>query len=406
MTIQEKLEAGTIYITSILTQNTHVFRQDNDVGNTIYEQLAFSPQQLFDSSELRSEFIAHREEKTISIVTDRLRLVWIFVCIQGWVFLIGPCRTQDISIPESHRLLRKVGLRENYADKFNLYYNTFVRQNEAILIEAAYAVIKSIYGDAEDTPIFRIRFESDDQPFFSDDTEPVRQPFATIEHTYDLESRYMQAVSQGNTAEASLLMRQIIQRTVRIPQSQGNLQDLKAAISGIAIARTLSRIAAKSAGVPSPALDALSSEFAQRALTAGNAQEINSHSLEMVERFCELVRQYRLRPYSPIVRKVIHHVLLNLHNQLTVEQIARIVSVSPNYLSSIFHKEVGKTLQAYIQNLRLEKASKLLILTTLSIQEIGADVGIPDNNYFAKVFRKKYGTTPSSYRNRPESISY
>jgi len=164
------------------------------------------------------------------------------------------------------------------------------------------------------------------------------------------------------------------------------------------------RVAARNAGVPPPAVDALSGEYASRALQAESPEEVNRHAPGMVERFCDLVRQYRLRPYSPLVRKVIHHALLNLGQKLSVEGIARIVSVSPNYLSAAFRKEVGKTLQAYIQQLRLDKAANLLAYTTMPVQEICTGIGIPDNNYFAKVFRKFYGMTPTAYRTRPENI--
>ena len=63
-----------------------------------------------------------------------------------------------------------------------------------------------------------------------------------------------------------------------------------------------------------------------------------------------------------------------------------------------FKKETGITVNEYITNQRCKKASEFLSETTYSIQEIGSYVGYDDNNYFVKVFKKVYNTTPSQYR--------
>ena len=56
------------------------------------------------------------------------------------------------------------------------------------------------------------------------------------------------------------------------------------------------------------------------------------------------------------------------------------------------------TLTAYIADLRTKKAAELLKTSMLSVAEIAMYVGYPDSNYFVKVFKKRYGMTPSAYR--------
>ena len=404
MDIEEKLRSGAIFIKYILGTNVQTFRQDDQKAAQYLDPLLFSPIQLFNAAERLHEFIGQMNEKTIYIVTDRLLLVWVFVCTQGWITLAGPCRTRESAQTLAYPRMRQIGLNDSDRRDLELYCGTFAQIKENSLADAAHALVKVVYGDMEDAPIIRAALESGSENPALPADEPQRQPFASVEMTYDLESRLIEAVSQGNTAEAMLLIRQLTLRTVRLTHNQTSQQEIKVTVAGIAIARTLLRVAARNAGVPPPAVDALSGEFARRALQAGSADEVNSLSPEMVERFCDLVRQYRLRPYSPLVRKVIHHVLLNLSQELTVEGIARVVSVSPNYLSAVFRKEVGKTLQAYIQHMRLDKSANLLAYTTMPVQEICAGIGIPDNNYFTKVFKKAYGMTPTAYRARPENL--
>ena len=52
----------------------------------------------------------------------------------------------------------------------------------------------------------------------------------------------------------------------------------------------------------------------------------------------------------------------------------------------------------YLLNLRMDLAKILLTKTELPISEIGARVGFPDPNYFAKIFRRETGVTPSRFR--------
>ena len=58
------------------------------------------------------------------------------------------------------------------------------------------------------------------------------------------------------------------------------------------------------------------------------------------------------------------------------------------------------TITEYLANLRCTEASRLLKESAYPIEEIAAYVGYLDNNYFVKVLKKKYGLTPSEYRNQ------
>ena len=59
---------------------------------------------------------------------------------------------------------------------------------------------------------------------------------------------------------------------------------------------------------------------------------------------------------------------------------------------------MGVSLVGYIAARRVQTACQLLEKTTMTVREIASYVGIPDWNYFTKVFRKEKGCTPSQYR--------
>ena len=84
----------------------------------------------------------------------------------------------------------------------------------------------------------------------------------------------------------------------------------------------------------------------------------------------------------------------------SLEGLADILGVSPFYLSKLFKEQTGETYINYVTSARLEKAKRLLSDGALIIKEISADVGYNDQNYFSKLFRQKYGETPSEYRQK------
>ena len=103
---------------------------------------------------------------------------------------------------------------------------------------------------------------------------------------------------------------------------------------------------------------------------------------------------------NPIAQKARQYVDSHLADLPSLEGLAEILGVSPFYLSKIFKEAAGETYINYVTSARLEKAKKLLADGALIIKEISASVGYGDQNYFSKLFRQKYGETPSEFRAR------
>lgn len=70
----------------------------------------------------------------------------------------------------------------------------------------------------------------------------------------------------------------------------------------------------------------------------------------------------------------------------------------PNYLSALFHKETSETLINFIIQRRISQSLFLLNATNHQIQDIAQMCGIPDANYFTKLFKKNVSLTPYEYR--------
>lgn len=89
----------------------------------------------------------------------------------------------------------------------------------------------------------------------------------------------------------------------------------------------------------------------------------------------------------------------NLNHPISVSLMSQRAKLSPSALGRKFKEAYKTTFSRYLLHRRIDKARSLLATTTLSIQEVGVAVGIPDPQYFNKQFRKVAGISPSRYRN-------
>lgn len=83
---------------------------------------------------------------------------------------------------------------------------------------------------------------------------------------------------------------------------------------------------------------------------------------------------------------------------ITLEEIAAKLNLTPEYLGTKFHKEIGMTFSNYIKNYRMMKAKELLISTNLKLYEIAQKTGYTDSKYFSRVFKDVTGQLPADYR--------
>jgi len=86
--------------------------------------------------------------------------------------------------------------------------------------------------------------------------------------------------------------------------------------------------------------------------------------------------------------------------EISLSAVAESVNVCATYFSYIFKKETGETFVSYLTHVRIEKAKALLGSSTQRISQISSEVGYNDYHYFACIFKKMVGLTPSQFRKK------
>lgn len=85
---------------------------------------------------------------------------------------------------------------------------------------------------------------------------------------------------------------------------------------------------------------------------------------------------------------------------VTRKELCETFHYSPSHLSSLIKAETGKTFKELIQDYKLESAKNLLATTSISIEKISEILNFQDTYYLSRIFKKKYGVTPSCFRNQ------
>jgi AraC-like DNA-binding protein len=99
------------------------------------------------------------------------------------------------------------------------------------------------------------------------------------------------------------------------------------------------------------------------------------------------------------IDRVIEYLHSNLDKKITVEGMAKIAYMSPSHFARIFKQEIGKSSIDYLNQIRMERAKKLLLAGDKSITEIALECGFNSPSYLSACFYKKNKITPSEYQN-------
>ncbi|MBB3109795.1 YesN/AraC family two-component response regulator [Paenibacillus phyllosphaerae] len=121
-------------------------------------------------------------------------------------------------------------------------------------------------------------------------------------------------------------------------------------------------------------------ERAADSTAAAEALSVNTHR---PLRYAEAIMQWIEQHYA---------------EDFSLDRLADEMHLSKFYVSRVFRLETGSSITDYVTARRMKQACRLLRTTTLPVERIGIEVGLPNVSYFIAVFKKIVGTTPLKYR--------
>lgn len=99
-----------------------------------------------------------------------------------------------------------------------------------------------------------------------------------------------------------------------------------------------------------------------------------------------------------VIKKAINYIREHYQEGITLEEISGELDITPEYLSTLFTREVGIKFSVFLKQFRISHAKRLLQGTDKKIYEISQEVGYSDVKYFQRVFKEEIGVSPGEYR--------
>ena len=241
----------------------------------------------------------------------------------------------------------------------------------------------------EDTPVESplIRHNA----FGGENISQMRQ----VEQRYEYSAALTYAIQQGNLSLAMHLLGNYnpgMQTTVR------NTNPLRNAQNYCIVLNTQLRHALEETGIHPYQVDRLSNEIGLEIEQLKNISQLPQFFTSVVRRYCRLVQEHAYPNLRPLTNLAVTYIKEHLSDNLTVKDTAKALTVNANYLSTLFHKDMGMTFIDFVNQERTNQAAALLRHTNLQIQQIASTVGYNNTSYFAKQFVRFQGVNPSRYR--------
>lgn len=133
------------------------------------------------------------------------------------------------------------------------------------------------------------------------------------------------------------------------------------------------------------------------AVTLGQMERCFSQVVELAAEMRD--KKEDIRNY--VILKAINYIKEHYKENISLEQVAQYLELTPEYLSTLFNREVGINFTTFLKRFRISQAKRLLRGSDMKIYEIALETGYRDPKYFNRVFKEETGFSPGDYRQQP-----
>ncbi len=130
-----------------------------------------------------------------------------------------------------------------------------------------------------------------------------------------------------------------------------------------------------------------------------SAYEASALGYELLMLLCEeVLPRSHLSKEPEFIERVISHCMDHIGDDISVEAMASVAGLSRFHFSRLFRRSQGVSPGAFLINLRMKQALRLIQTEALSVKEISGICGFKDPSYFCKVFRRYFEESPEKFR--------
>ncbi|PGB05242.1 helix-turn-helix domain-containing protein, partial [Bacillus toyonensis] len=314
--------------------------------------------------------------------------------------IVGPVLYSRLSETSINGIVNDLQLKINKEEMIR-YYRSLPVLNNMSFLNVSLVLYYMLYQKQLDIAdilqknmlIKKAEFEIE-QP----DVHISEQRQSTLTHIDPLaERKIFECIKQGKKEE-------LIKNLRRLPES-GELgvlsktSHLRSQKNSAIAAITLATRSAIEGGVFPEIAYTISDLFIQKLEEIHKNEAIPPFLENALLEFAERVKNSTVQQHSKHINVCQNYIFTHLYGDITLNILAEIVTLNPSYLSSLFKKEVGISLNEYIQRAKVDESKKLMTYTRHSISEISTVLNFHDQSHFTKVFKKHTGISPKQFKN-------
>jgi two-component system response regulator YesN len=335
-------------------------------------------------SELEKQMIKQKIYKLICSVAGNYALVTPFGS-DNLIVLLGFAEVENTEVIKNNVQQIASDIQKCIAQEMNIsitigigrYYSD-PRDIHKSYLEALHAQRQRFYlGDSQ---IIHV----EDIPYLS--TGPFNYPF-------HYERTVLDKVRCGDRKQAKEALHELLDG---IFASKAGMDTVKACVLELLI--VLSRSAVEG-GANLEQLTLLNLNCINHLHECSNKSQVEAWMFESLDHFMDNMLENRSSMNLRVINKACDYIVKNYHKNISLEEVAQTVHLSPFYFSRLFKQEKGYNFVDFLTKVRIDKAKKMLQNPDFTAVRIAAEVGYQDASYFSRVFRQTMGMTPNQYRN-------
>lgn len=352
---------------------------------TAYDrQIFWQMQQCLGEKKTKQAVLSYHEQVPIGLYGCRSG---------GRIYLLGPFCYGPLNTAEAGRFVRRNKLGDYPACRME---------------DARNVIWFLLYGGENKTEWARESGQMQAQAYDVTKRESVAEEVRQMEvfqknHTYQEEERLYRCIREGNVAYLEQHVDDIeLPHPILLEDVKKNEEYM--AVTGISLAAR----AAVEGGISSKEAFLYNDLYLKKIAACRNIQEIHRINGECYLQFASLVRD-RKRKETSLNRHVEEckkAIVARRFEQITIDELAKEVGISREYLQKLFKQHEGISITAYMIDKKLEAACNMLIFSDRKISEIADYLHFGSVSHFSLVFKRKKGQSPKEYRSKYQRTAY
>lgn len=218
-----------------------------------------------------------------------------------------------------------------------------------------------------------------------------------VHNSYDHERREMNSIREGNVEKLKMTLKEVVEGEYAV-LSKDSLRSMKnLEIVALAI---VARAAIDGGMNPEEAFS-INDSYILRVDAAATIEQIGALDYEAKVEYATLVHNLKEhRKENTLVEEAKRIIFRDMHKKIIIKDVAGEIHITPEYLSALFKRAEGITVNDYIMREKVRLSENLLMYSRYSMREISYYFGFCSQSHYGKVFKKWKNMTPGQYRSK------